>query len=385
MQNDINEKIQTIIKEKSEKMINKYVEEGYDRKEITDKITFLTENGYALEDIINMNTKYPNLLKFDITRNLFALDYLEEDYGFAKEEITNLIKENPILLLLSERHVMTLLGNAKTSEYSKETYIEMLYNSAIRTDVMLNRISKTVGYKETDALKITDYFSIDADLFKLPHNYPDYFSKMVEKFIEYGYSKEEALKITTMCPKLLELPDNYNGLVQLPNILEAFEKIGYKKEEIVKMTVSKPYIFKINNSDITDVLKYFAKEGYTEEEIKTITIEKPGLFTIMNNIKTVENIFLYENHNLLELLRVLPKNIEKNYNHTYCRFNYLKDNNIPINRNNFKSLFGSDHDFIEKYGVSDKLLSLSYNPYNFTEKIFSYALEPEQLPKKRTR
>lgn len=384
MENNKISKVNQILKEKYDEMVEFYNNEGYSRSETIAKVNSLLEEGFELASLLNMQRKYPEYLKFDVKNNLDGLRNLKK-YGYTEEEIKKLVINNPILFILSERKSKAILGNPLSEENNiKANYAKLLYNAALETYKMMRELELEVGYYTTGALNIADYFHLDAGLlFGLPRNYPQLFNEMINKLVRYGYSKPAALYITSMCPKTLNFFDKYKqGEVKLPENIRLFEALSYSKEDIIKMTKLYPSILKTSKEDIRDTLRYFHEEGFKKDEIKLITKTNPNIYDKIKAVKIVENIFLDDNPKLIEELRYLPKNIEKDYNKTYCRYQYLKENGYKIDNDNFKLLFGTDHDFVMKYGMTDNLLADKYDPYNQTKKSFSKLMQPSKLSKR---
>ena len=382
MENNKNSKVDQILKEKYDEMLRFYNNEGYSISETISKVEYLIKEGFELANLLTMQKKYPEYLKFDVINNLEGIRNLKK-YGYTENQIKNLIVNNPILFILSERKSETILKNPLSKENDiKENYARLLYYGAQETDKIVKRLEQEVGYSTAGALNVIDYFHLDANLLLgLPKNYPDVFNKMINKLVEYGYSKPAALYITSMCPEVLNVFGKKENM-ELPENIRLFEMLSYKKEDIIKMTKIYPTILKVSHEDIRDTLRYFLEEGYRKDEIKLMTKTNPDIFSKIGSLKIVENIFMDDNLGFIEELRYIPKEDKKDYNKTYCRYQYLKDNGYTVDKNNFRLLFGSDHDFIMKYGMSDNLLSDVYDPFKQTKKSFSKILQPSKLSKK---
>lgn len=384
MENNKMSKVDKILNEKYNEMVEFYYKEGYSKSETISKVDYLVKEGFELANILTMQKKYPEFLKFDVKNNLEGIRNLKQ-YGFNDELIKSLMINNPILFILSKRYSEAVLSKPLSKENNiKENYAKLLYYAAKETYKTVKTLEKEVGYYTAGALKISDYFHLDANLlFGLPKDYPERFNKIVNKLIEYGYSKPSALYITSMCPKTL---NNFNkskdDKVELPKNIDLLEKLNYTKEDIIKMTKLYPSLLKVEKEDIRDTLRYFTEEGYRKDEIKLITTTNPEIFGKIGGLKIIENIFIDDNPELIDELKTISKRIEKDYNQTYRRYQYLKDNGYIVDKNNFKVLFGNDHDFATRYGVTDKLLHEKYDPFNGVKKSFNKLIKSNKIPKR---
>jgi hypothetical protein len=193
-------------------------------------------------------------------------------YGFNDEELNFLIKSHPSIL----KPEYVVLDDL--SSFWKSTYD--LSDEEFKKLVL--RFPRTLGTSQEKVKKVFNYFG--------PH-----------------LSQREIVDQILECPKLLDLPDNFEQISQ------AFSQTyGYNLEELVEIFKVFPYLYCLDIEKLPLFLEQFEKLKFTKEELNRVLSRAGGILaspkTALTGIfNTVKNIAGVSNTNFKQLVVHFPE------------------------------------------------------------------------------
>lgn len=225
---------------------------------------------------------------------------------------------------------------------------------------MVTSYMMKLGYKEEEINKILKQHVIKrfSDETLLIH-----IEGIFNYFLDKGYTKEQVIKMTTHTPSIY----SYSA-ENIENKYEDLISLGYTKEQIIHLTRIAPVLFTYDIESLKEKIKIVISLGYTKEQELKMTVIFPGIYSfskekIMNKIKyfqerKLEKVILHDTKQLMQSLEL-----------THARYEFLKENGIEINDQQYKELFYSENQFKSKFKITKEEILNKYQHQEYLGEI----------------
>ncbi len=213
----------------------------------------------------------------------------------------------------------------------------------------LNEIKK-LGYTEEDYNKIINNYSLKTyKIVTLIKN----IKQIYELFENYGYSKEEILKMTKTLPGIYSL-----SIENIKEKIEEMKKLGYSQGDIIKMTKTLPSIYGYSIDSLKEKIKNMNIRGYSMEEILKMTKKTPTIYSAsIENLS--DKLEFYNSIGMHEMITEKPMNLIQSTQLTYARYMLWKEKGVIIDNSNYNKLLYNDSE--KKLGISKEQLLEKYS------------------------
>ena len=283
--------------------------------------------------------------------------------------------------------------------YTKDDYI-LIRNSyslkKLREETLIRQVKRNYnwllefGYSKEEVIKITK---------TLPTIYGLSIENMIQKIEEVvglGYIKQEIIKMTKSFPQLYSIT-----IESIKQKIEDLIEIGYSKEEVIKMTRNFPQLYSITIEFIKQKIEDLMELGYSKEEVIKITKDFSSIYSfsidsmkqkiedlmelgyskeeVIKMTKSLPTIFglsienmkqkisFYDSINMHELAVVDSKMLMQSVNLSYARYNFYLKIGIPISMDNYKKLFISNKIFENQFKITKTELLKMYDYEKYIE------------------
>lgn len=228
---------------------------------------------------------------------------------------------------------------------------------------MITSYMMNIGYKEEEINRILKQhiikrFSSETLLMHI--------EELFNYFLDKGYTKDQIIKMTKRTPSLYSC-----SVENIENKYEDLISLGYTKEEIIHITLIAPVIFTYNMENVKQKMNDLMCFGYTKQEVIKMSIAFPGIYSF-NKDKLMAKIKYFQKINLDKVVLCDTKQLMQSLELTHARYEFLKENGIEIDDENYKMLFFGENQFKNKFKISKEELLTQYQYQEYLEKIKEY-------------
>ena len=148
-----------------------------------------------------------------------------------------------------------------------------------------------------------------------------------------GFTRNEVINMIKKFPGLFSLSQE-NRQSKINDLIE----LGYTNIEVKNMLKIMPSLFSLTIDNIKQKIYDVINLGYTKEEVIDMTVEFPQALTLsIENLKP--KIEFFNSIGLHDLIIVSPIRLIQSISLSYARYNFLNDNGIEVNMENYRILF----------------------------------------------